>query len=63
MALVEAGLVGRPVIGSDLGGIRDIIQHGHNGYLVPPGDAKALEEAIVLILKNPTQAREMGRAN
>jgi glycosyltransferase involved in cell wall biosynthesis len=63
MVLVEAGLMGRPVIGSDLGGIRDIIQHGHNGLLVPPGDSKALAEAILTILTNRNLAQQMGLAN
>ncbi len=63
MVLVEAGLMGRPVIGSDLGGIRDIIRDGYNGYLVPPGDARALAEAMLRMLKDPLRAREMGRAN
>ena len=63
MVLVEAGLMGRPVIGSDLGGIRDIIQHGYNGFLVPPGDSKALAEAILTILMNRDLAQRMGLAN
>jgi glycosyltransferase involved in cell wall biosynthesis len=63
MVLVEAGLMRRPVIGSDLGGIRDIIQHGHNGLLVPPGDSKALAEAILTILTNRNLAQQMGLAN
>ncbi|GBC84990.1 Alpha-D-kanosaminyltransferase [bacterium HR11] len=63
MVLVEAGLMGRPVIGSDLGGIRDIIQHGHNGLLVPPGDAERLADAIVTVLTNPGWAWQMGQAN
>lgn len=60
MVLVEAGLMGRPAIGSDWGGIRDIIRDGYNGYLVPPEDAKALAEAILRILNDPARAREMG---
>ncbi|GBD00049.1 Alpha-D-kanosaminyltransferase [bacterium HR17] len=63
MVLVEAGLMGRPVIGSDLGGIRDIIQHGYNGFLVPPGDAKALAETILEILQDAELACRMGLAN
>jgi len=63
MVLVEAGLMGRPVIGSDLGGIKDIIQYGHNGLLVPPGDSKALAEAILTILTNRNLAQQMGLAN
>ncbi len=63
MVLVEAGLMGRPVIGSDLGGIRDIIQHGYNGFLVPPGDPVALAKAIIAVLSDRNLAERMGLAN
>ena len=62
MVLVEAGLMGRPVVASDIGGIRDIVRHGENGFLVPPGDPKALANAIVSVLKDRDLARRMGIA-
>ncbi len=50
MVLAEALAAGSPVIGSDIGGIPELIQVGKNGYLVPPGDidslVKALEDSI-----------------
>ncbi len=63
MVLVEAGLMGRPVVGSDLGGIRDIIRHGYNGFLVPPGNTWALADALAPLLKDRELARRMGLAN
>ena len=60
MVLVEGGLMGKPVVASDLGGIRDVVRHGENGLLVPPGDAVALAEAIVKILQDRDLARRMG---
>ncbi len=63
MVLVEAGLMGRPVIGSDWGGIRDIIQHGHNGFVVPPGDPVALAKALTAVLSGRGLAERMGLAN
>lgn len=62
MVFVEAGLMGRPVVATDRGGIRDIIRHGENGLLVPPGDSVALAEAIVKILKDRELASRMGLA-
>jgi glycosyltransferase involved in cell wall biosynthesis len=62
MVFVEAGLMGRPVVASDRGGIRDIIRHGENGLLVPPGNAVALADAIVKVLKDRHLARSMGLA-
>jgi glycosyltransferase involved in cell wall biosynthesis len=63
MVMVEAGLTGRTVIGSDLGGIKDFIQHGANGLLAPPGDVKELANAISSILQDRSRAIEMGRQN
>lgn len=60
--LLEAMAMGVPVIGSDVGGIPDLIRHGREGLLVPPGDAAALAEAIAKVVKNPQSAEKMGRA-
>ena len=63
MVMVEAGLVERAVIGSDLGGIKDFIQNGVNGLLVPPGNDQALAEAISSVLGDRPHAIEMGKRN
>ena len=47
LVLVEALGLHRPVIATDCEtGPREIIQHNHNGLLVPPGDSIALTQAI-----------------
>jgi glycosyltransferase involved in cell wall biosynthesis len=56
IALVEAMASGRPIIGSDVGGIPQAIKHGHNGLLVPPRDPRALAMAIEQILSDRTLA-------
>ncbi len=42
----EAIAAGLPVVGSDIGAIPDLVEHGANGILVPPGDVTAIARAI-----------------
>jgi glycosyltransferase involved in cell wall biosynthesis len=49
---VEAMACGTPVIASDIEGIRDIIESGKSGILVPPDDPIKLAEAIQFLLDN-----------
>ena len=44
--IVEAQLARRPVVATAMGGVLEIVEHGVNGLLVPPGDASALAAAI-----------------
>lgn len=54
MANQESLQMGCPVVSFDCRyGPSDMIQDGVNGFLVPPGDVKALAEKIILILQNP----------
>ena len=50
--VIEAYSLGVPVIGSDTGGISEIITDDKNGLLFPVGDDEALAEVIIHVLKN-----------
>jgi glycosyltransferase involved in cell wall biosynthesis len=59
--LVEAMLAGRPVVGTDAGGVPEVITHGETGVLVPPGDARALGEALDALRRDPARMSAMAR--
>ncbi|MFL5918618.1 MAG: glycosyltransferase, partial [Gaiellaceae bacterium] len=46
LACAEAMAHGRPVVASAVGGLRDLVVDGETGLLVPPGDVRALREAL-----------------
>lgn len=50
--LCEANAAGVPVIASRTGGVPSIVEHGHNGLLVEPGDAKELALAMLRIAED-----------
>ncbi|MCE2831143.1 MAG: glycosyltransferase family 4 protein [Oxalobacteraceae bacterium] len=60
LAAIEAFACGTPVIASRHGGLREIVEHGHNGLLVTPGSADELADAIAYAVSNPMQMRSMG---
>lgn len=62
LVFVEAMRAGKPVIGCNAGGMPEVIEHGVNGLLVPPGDAAALAEAIVALLSDAQRRQCMGQA-
>jgi glycosyltransferase involved in cell wall biosynthesis len=58
----QALAVGTPVVASTVGGSPELIRDGENGRLVPPGDPRALADAILALLGEPERARAMARA-
>jgi glycosyltransferase involved in cell wall biosynthesis len=59
MTLLEAHAVGTPVLGSDLGGIDELIRDGVNGWLVPYASVSAWTENLARMARNPSAAREI----
>ncbi|MEO2048025.1 MAG: glycosyltransferase family 4 protein [Pirellulales bacterium] len=60
--LLEAMVLGVPVISTSVGAIPEVIQHGQNGWLVPPDNTDALAEQLVSVLKVPEKMRQIGIA-
>ncbi len=62
LVLIEAASLGKPLVGSDTGGIPEVINDGVNGFLVEPGNVKQLTQAIIKIISDRKLARAMGEA-
>ena len=61
-SLLEAMALGLPIVASDLDAIREVVDDGVNGLLVPPADPPALAEAVASLLDDRTRAETIGRA-
>jgi len=62
VSLLEAAACGVPIIASRAGGMPEIVRHGENGFLIEPGDAKALGEYLDQLLNDPELVEQMGQA-
>jgi glycosyltransferase involved in cell wall biosynthesis len=60
--LLEAGAAGVPTVATSVGGIPEVLDDGHSGYIVPAGDAPALAQRIVALLDNEKLRQAMGQA-
>lgn len=58
--LLMACSYGRPVVATSVGGMKEVIQDGVSGYLVPPQDQVGLAQAIARLLSDKERAAEMG---
>lgn len=62
MVLLEAMSLRKPIIGTRVGGIPEVITDNANGYLIDPNDSQQLEEAIIKLMKIDVRTKlgEMG---
>ncbi len=61
-AAIEAGLVGLPVVATDVGGTADVVVHGRTGWLVDPEDPVAFDAAVGEALEDGTGRGDAARA-
>jgi D-inositol-3-phosphate glycosyltransferase len=59
--LLSAYAAGRPVVVTDTGALKEVVEEGKSGYVVPPENVAALAEAISKTLSNSEQLETMGR--
>jgi glycosyltransferase involved in cell wall biosynthesis len=58
--VLEACAAGIPVVATDVGGTREVIRDGYNGFLVPAGKPEALAARLLDLLRSPDRRRSMG---
>lgn len=61
IVLLEAMAAGKPIVASGIPGYREVLDHGVQGWLVPPADAEALADALQGLLVDPDLRLALGR--
>jgi len=61
-SILESYAYARPVVATDLGSRRELVEHGVTGLLYPPGDCKQLAQAIGSLFDHPEVIERMGAA-
>lgn len=57
---LEASACGKPIVATDAGGIRDAVQDGETGIVVPDGNVDSVAKAVTHLLGDPGEAKRMG---
>jgi glycosyltransferase involved in cell wall biosynthesis len=52
VAVLEAAAAGLPVVATDVGGVRDLLQDGETALLTPDGDAGAMADALARLIED-----------
>jgi glycosyltransferase involved in cell wall biosynthesis len=62
LSLIEASLCAKGIVATNVGSVKEIIEDGISGVLVPPGDAVALHDAVSQLLGDATQRKLFGES-
>lgn len=60
LTVIEAMALSKPVIVTNVPGPAEIVDHGIDGYIVPPSNPEKLAEAMIILLNDKQKAKEMG---
>jgi len=62
LSLIEASLCAKVIVATNVGSVKEIIEDGISGVLVPPGDAVALHDAVIQLLSDAAQRKLFGES-
>lgn len=62
LTILEAMAGGVPVLATAIYGVPELVEHGATGWLVPPSDVRALEQALSRLAGDPALRRHLGSA-
>jgi len=62
LVVFEAMDLGKPVIGTNVGGIPEQVLDGETGFIIPVNNPTVLAEKLQILISNPTLRRQMGKA-
>ena len=62
LSALEAMASGVPVVGSDAGGLPEVVKHTETGFVLPVGDIEGMAARTIEILQDDEHARELGQA-
>ena len=54
--------LGKPVVATALGGVTELLRNAETGFLIPPGDADGLADALAGLVGAPERRKAVGRA-
>ena len=60
LSILESMIAGIPAVGTDSGGVAEVIRHGENGFLIPVGDSDALAERLDELLTDDAKRNAFG---
>jgi glycosyltransferase involved in cell wall biosynthesis len=59
ISMLEGMTAGVPIVASDVGGVRECLEHDRSGYLISPKNSALLSEAIIKLAKSPELTRRL----
>jgi len=62
LSLIEAQAAGKPVVSTDVGGVRDVVLDGKTGFIVPQDSAKAFADALLKLVENEALRKQFSAA-